>query len=490
MAILVGLFACACAAVVYVLARRLTRGSKVSVNHDITGPSCPSRYHYFLLALFFTAIAIYGSLVPLRFTPLAWGDAVTRFREIPYLTLGAGRRADWVANILLFIPISYCWLATLVVDRRAVGRRVLTVPLVVALATVMSFVLEFTQLWFPPRTVSRNDILAETIGAVLGTVLWLLIGQTLTDWIRTYTTARRPKDQIDWLLELYFLGLMVYSVMPLDLTISVGELTDKYQAGRIELVPFADFTFGFASLFGLFRDVVVFVPIGMLATTWFTRAERLVRSLGRSVWLGAAFVLATEFAQLFVYSRYVSTSDVISGILGVWLGVVLMRRWRGGVADDQRRPASNRSAGRSAWYLGLAAVYVVFLGVLFCAPYVLIDDPQEIKARYQGFFAVPFAAMYHGSEFNAISDILKKLLLYMPLGALSALAVANLPVPRQIRRLARAVLLLVAAGVATSIEMAQVFLPPHYPDITDVILCTAGAAVGMFVTARIVDARA
>jgi VanZ family protein len=34
-----------------------------------------------------------------------------------------------------------------------------------------------------------------------------------------------------------------------------------------------------------------------------------------------------------------------------------------------------------------------------------------------------------------------------------------------------------------------VFLPPHVPSSTDVILCTVGAAIGMFVTLRIVDAR-
>jgi hypothetical protein len=33
--------------------------------------------------------------------------------------------------------------------------------------------------------------------------------------------------------------------------------------------------------------------------------------------------------------------------------------------------------------------------------------------------------------------------------------------------------------------MLQVFLPPHVPDVTDVGLCTLGAAGGMLVTLRL-----
>jgi VanZ family protein len=71
-----------------------------------------------------------------------------------------------------------------------------------------------------------------------------------------------------------------------------------------------------------------------------------------------------------------------------------------------------------------------------------------------------------------------------PLGALLALAVVALPVPAAIRRILLAGFLLVVVGIGASIEMAQVFLPPHVPDISDVILYTAGAAIGMLIALR------
>ena len=107
------------------------RESGVPGSHDTWVPGRPRRRDYLLLALFFTVIAVYGSLVPLEYKPLDFREAVEQFREIRYLKLGVDARADWVANILLFIPISYCWLAVFTVDRRFSGLTVLAAVLLV-----------------------------------------------------------------------------------------------------------------------------------------------------------------------------------------------------------------------------------------------------------------------------------------------------------------------------------------------------------------------
>ena len=70
------------------------------------------------------------------------------------------------------------------------------------------------------------------------------------------------------------------------------------------------------------------------------------------------------------------------------------------------------------------------------------------------------------------------------------MAVVPLSVPPAIRRVLLGALLVVAAGVATSTEIAQVFFPPHVPDLTDVLLCTVGASIGMFACAGILARRA
>lgn len=466
------------------MAIRVTHTSRVGL------PPWPRRSHYLGLAVFLTVMAIYGSLVPLQYTPLDLHQAIERFRTMPYLRLGIGSRADWVSNILLFIPISYCWLGTLLLDRRRVGPALWAIPLVIGLSAGLSTALEFTQLWFPPRTVSLNDIVAETIGAGLGAGLWLAIGQSVTDWARSHASAPRPKQYLDWLLEIYCVGLLIYAVLPLDLTISVTELVHKYRQGRIVLMPLADFDGGLEALYGLVRDVLVFVPVGMWVATWRTPPWRPVRSLGRSVLWGGLAVLGIELAQLVVYSRFTSTTDVVTGTCGVWIGAVLMRRWRGREQETSGPPGMAAAGSRTWCWLALAGIYVLVLAVIFCAPFEPLADVRQIKARYLGFFRVPFAALYYGSEFNAVSQVLKKTMLFAPLGSFFALAVRPLRVPRTIRRILLLALWLVASGVALGIELAQVWLPPHVPDFTDVLLCAAGAALGMYVTWRLTVSRA
>ena len=118
------------------------------------------------------AFIIYGSLVPLDFHPhtLAWAWA--QFQQIPMLNLQVGSRADWIANGVLYLPTGF------LLAERFVGRvpgLVLALALLACLCALcgLTFGVEFTQLFFPPRTVSQNDLLAETLGGALGLLLAL-----------------------------------------------------------------------------------------------------------------------------------------------------------------------------------------------------------------------------------------------------------------------------------------------------------------------------
>src|SRR5207244_2953817 len=134
------------------------------------------RRHYALWALAWTAFVVYGSLVPLQHRSISLDDAIERFRHLPPLWFGMGSRADWVANILLFVPLAFGWMGALACDRRWLGR-VAAALFVLPASIAAAILLEFTQLWFPVRTVSRNDIVAEMLGACLGTIAWLAVGE-------------------------------------------------------------------------------------------------------------------------------------------------------------------------------------------------------------------------------------------------------------------------------------------------------------------------
>ena len=178
-----------------------TIGASPTGNNDTPGRPCCR--HYVVLGLIFAAVAVYGSLVPFRYQPLTLQEAIERFRQLPHHSLATGGRADFAANFLLFVPIGYCWLGAFVVDRRFSARTVLALPLVILLAATLSVALEFCQLWFPLRFTSGNDVVAQAIGTVLGIGLWLTIGQTITDWVRSSTESANPRSCVDWLLQAY-----------------------------------------------------------------------------------------------------------------------------------------------------------------------------------------------------------------------------------------------------------------------------------------------
>jgi len=151
-------------------------------------------------ALLYTAFVVYGSLVPLKFHALPWDEAVARFDAIPFLKLGIGSRADWVANLLLFIPLSFLWMGALSAGRSRLRRGLATLALIPA-ATALSIGIEFTQLFFPQRTVSQNDIFAEALGGIVGVLAWWGAGGRFVDWLQSWqhTHARAAlAERLAW----------------------------------------------------------------------------------------------------------------------------------------------------------------------------------------------------------------------------------------------------------------------------------------------------
>ncbi|MDH3719803.1 MAG: VanZ family protein, partial [Planctomycetota bacterium] len=405
--------------------------------------------------------------------------AVSRFQNIQYLDFDVQSRTDWVANILLFIPLGFLFLGWIAADRKWAVALAAALPVVIVLGT-FSLALEFTQLWFPRRIVSLNDILAQRIGAFVGAGLWIVVGQAVVNWVRSFTTNRHVQGRVHKLLQLYAFGLVIYSILPLDLTISVGELYDKYKMGRMVLVPLSYGYDSFATLiYNVVVDLLVFVPVGMLAARGVFQELRFLRSVAEAVAIGALLVVGIELAQLIVYSRVSDVTDLATCTTGVGVGAWLAHRLQP-AATQTILPTRQQIAGPqlTLWTV-LVLVYTLILIAVFWFPFDFHVDSDFAQPRLAQFFDVPFRRMYRGSEFKAITEFLRKTLLFGVLGALWVPLAAQLNVPPIIRRLFLAGALLYCVALAAGIELGQVILPSHSPDFTDVVLCVLGAGSGM-----------
>ena len=103
------------------------------------------------------ALTVYGGLLPFRFTPRPLAEAVESFRHIPSLDPSSlAARGDWVVSLVQYAALGFLLMAAACAhSTRAAG----SVAAVVAPACVaLAVAIEFAQQFFPPRTVSWNDV--------------------------------------------------------------------------------------------------------------------------------------------------------------------------------------------------------------------------------------------------------------------------------------------------------------------------------------------
>lgn len=447
-----------------------------------TPDGAPHRGLFFLGWLGFVAFAVYGSWVPLDFQPLPLAEAWARFCEIPFLQLTVGSRTDWAVNVLLFVPIGFCGLGALVGHRKGWLTTTCAALAVGGSCGALSVAIEFSQIFFRGRTPSQNDIAAETIGGWAGVLLWLALGAAAARWMRAFADRQAPRQQLDRLLQAYVLGLIVYSLFPLDLTISPGELWQKYREGKFQFVPFGNVRLTAEGCFALASDMLLFVPVGMLSVTACCGTGRAVRSLSRSLLLGVSLAAGIEIAQTFVYSRFVDATQLVTSAVGILLGAAWRRQRLARTGNRKLSPQARRRF-LAQWFVALAA-YSIFLAVSFVAPFEHIQDPARIQRRWNAFFNAPLTSLYWSTEYNAVTQVLRKGLLFAPLGWVGVRVVDLAQLSRRSRLAAFAAFMGAAFMLAFGIEYAQIWRDETTANFTDVLLCTFGAAVAMLLAAR------
>jgi glycopeptide antibiotics resistance protein len=332
-------------------------------------------------------------------------------------------------------------------------------------------------LFFPQRTVSQNDIAAEALGAVIGAACWWGFGARLLAWYDGWHREREPAALAERAAWAYFVILVGYNVLPLDLTLSVVEVYHKWQEGKLNLVPFASLPHDPAhALFELATDALLWVPLAWL---WHARPGRDSVKVWRMAFLAAA---GLEFMQLFVYSRVSDVTDLFTGALGAAVGA-----WLGGRQFGRNRSVKADSASRPAWLrLSLALAWLPILMLVFWYPFDFRGDGAFVRERMNFLNRVPFQVYYYGTEFRAITEVFHKTLFFAPLGALLAWWVGGLS--WRWRGYAATVSLSAVIAAAFGIELGQVFLPEKFPDTTDWFLESLGGLLG-YVVFRMIRAR-
>lgn len=462
-----------------------------STHHTWTSPAGLTA-----LAAGMLGLAIYGSLLPFEYQARPLADAAAAFANITlHDPTELGARGDWVVSVVLYLALGFLLMAGLCVDGPP-RRSWRAAPAVALLIAALSVAVEFAQLYFPPRTVSLNDIIAETAGGAIGTILWVAFGQRIIGWIRRVLTPTGVTALAGRLLPGYIVLLLIVELMPFDFTLSPAELTRKFEEGKVWLVPFTrPPEFGWVSLYLKSAiNIGCFFPLGLLPAI---ASHPPGTPIKRTRWLnlfvaGLAAACLIEVLQLLVYSRIFDATDMVTGalalVLGWHAGLWALNSWRNALA--QADPFANpfgpaQSLVRPAILVALGLAWFAAVLYLNWTPFNFTTDPVKLDHGPDDFAVwglrrmtwLPFVDYYWGSKYQALDQFAKKLVSFFPLGVLCALAA---------RRLFRSRAVLTAMGLALAaaltIEIGRYFIPSHNASVTDLLLQCAGAWVGYRVT--------
>jgi glycopeptide antibiotics resistance protein len=410
------------------------------------------RSNALLLWLGYCAFVVYGSLVPLEFRPLSLDDAWGVFQRAPVLEIGTEHRADWISNIVLFVPVGFLSAHLLMRSWLRLPRA----PLLV-FAAAFSFALaagiEFAQIFFPPRTVALNDLFAEAVGSLIG----LAIAARYSGWfaaaLRAGPIATRRIDS-RWLL-LYVLGYVAFSLFPFDFVLSASELEHKLASSSFGWIAAGHSQGVLVALLRLASEVMLTLPVGC----WLAATQRGPSNRMAAAAFGALLGIAIELAQFFMVSGVTQGLSVATRTAGVVLGAGL---W-------QQRSRLSLAAFAAAMRRHAPLLAAAYLLTLLQANHVFTIRWQPWTAAQQlhELRFLPFYYHYYTTEMAALASLATVAMLYAPIG-----------VGTWALRWSQAAALGLACAAAFAIEFTKLFVARGHPDPTDLLIaCFAAWAV-------------
>ena len=341
--------------------------------------------------------------------------------------------------------------------------------LIFIFSVALSIAIEFTQQFFPPRTVSLNDIFAEIFGTLVGIFLWWASGERVRDLIESLLAE--GKHAAYAALVLYTMGYLAFSLFPYDFLVSAAEISAKLNGNYFHWFASRS-TCGNALRCSskLIAESAAVVPVGLLIGLVSRRSGgSLVRTAG---WIGFGLGLVIETLQFFLVSGLSLGASVVMRIIGVMIGA-----------------AAGEKLKRSLWpllYLVspfvpiISAGYVILLAaVAWLGKKPILTFEQGLK-RLDEISFMPFFYHYYTSESAAMTSLFAVVIMFFPMGVQYWIW----RVTRLRDFVARGTINATFLGgiVSAGIEFGKLFFGSARPDPTNVFIGALAAGAGFICT--------
>lgn len=416
-----------------------------------------------LLTVIYAIVVVYGSLVPLAYTPVPLGEAIARFSDIRFLDLSLKQRADWIANGVLYFPLGL--FAAMAIDPRKRSRSVAAVVLASLLGCVLATVVEFTQIQFPPRVVSINDLIAEFCGTTLGAITSFVFKRRFFDFVGSFATT---VSLAAFLISITFVfGYIFASLFPFDFLVTIDELRWKFSA-RPPTWFAGVFSCGgdLHCLFKLPVEFFISIPVGIILASGILHRTKNDQA---SSYLVPIIILSIgiQFIQLFTHSGQPAVISVVVRAAGFMLGLHAY----------SHRAIYWRYLLKNLPLLALpvSLVYFVLLIIVHGFHHFDFQGVSTVFAKLESSRYLPFYLHYRSSEQEALRSLLSVFAMYLPVGLFFGLLEARKGYSKDLTTRCLfstlMIILLVTAG--------RVFFSPLRMDVTNFFVGLVSAYCGL-----------
>ncbi len=409
---------------------------------------------------------LYITLMPFRFDDLGLAQAWEIYRSMEWPRMKSRARQEWVANVLLFMPLGFCWMAWLSGGMRSPAARLVTGALACLFCLAVTASVEFMQTWMPLREPSPADLSANFTGGVLGVLAWCWFHPRWPRWRDALRTQGLQRA-----LALYAIVYLLVGLLPFDLLLSMQELRTKLSSGHAGWwIAGAGCGAGLRCTLSRLLEAAISVPLGVyLALRWkLDKPGR--RTLGLAAALGVG--VAMELGQLFTVSGIAEGRSVLVRAAGVCIGLLCH-------AGRERLLRRDLLARHGRALVAWAAVpYVLTLLALNTGIRGFHFDLARAGRTLADLHFLPFYYHYLVSQAAAIGSVMSHMAMYAPVGAAVWLwGLASYAPHRRRYGVAAAW----AGALAVLMETAKLFVAGRHPDYTDALIAMFAAVATLFV---------
>lgn len=414
------------------------------------------------LCLGYALVMLYSSTIigpsGIHFVVRDPADAFRQFLDTRFVAHGSDQRADWIGNLLMLVPFGF-----LVAGAFWPRRRAFQLPAMVGAAVICTTIIlgiKYLQLFFPPRTVTLNYIVAQGLGATVGVAAFAV----WHDCIRRSVNRRNSIAALVLFLRIYCGALLIFVLMPLDFALNSTDLWIQAQRlpDSILALPGGDRPMPVRIML-IAIAVLAFVPVGMLLVFVRTGVYRVRRGLVAVTAMGLALTTGLFLLSALVLGATPIMASILYRTLGIMSGAMSLR-WLARQDPVRLRTILRRLV---PWMI------VPYLLALLVANQLLSWHwltPREAVAQAYPLGLIPLFDYYIVSKAAAAKNIVAHALIYMPVGV-------GLWLREENRSKGPAFFL--AAALSFGVELARYLRPGLEGDINAIVVAGLSAMLAI-----------